>query len=375
MTPGSRTWVEVSLAAIVGNFETLKCIAGPQTEVAAVVKADAYGHGAAAVAGALEHAGARYFAVATAEEGVALRRSGLRGTILVLTGILPFEEEALIEYGLTPVVHSAAELAWLDQVAERRRRRLHYHFKLDTGLHRLGSCAGWEDARQAIAAAAHCELEGLMSHLASSESFADDSFGRQVAAFDQACRRLEPLLGPKAYLHLANSAAVLYGRRSAWKTMVRAGLALYGYVTAATGAAPPPLAGLRPALEWKARVLAVKTVAAGEAVGYGGTFRAAADARVAVVAAGYADGYPHALGNRGSVLVDGQIAPVIGAVSMDLLTVDVSGLREPARGASVTLLGAGGPAGIDARELARRAGTIPYVILCGIGARVARVYV
>lgn len=374
MTNRARSWVEVSLDAVTANFTLLKQAVGPAVEVMAVVKADAYNHGAAAVSAALQAAGGRYFAVAGAEEGAALREAGIGGSILLLGGVLPFEYELALNYNLTPVLHSPSELLAFEEFAARHGRRLAYHFKIDTGLGRLGSRAGAEEIAAAVRRASHCDLEGLMTHFASSENFADPSCGRQQEAFDEMRRRLGAFVTPSTRLHLSNSAAVVYGRRRAWQSMVRAGLALYGYVPPACGIPPATLEGLRPALTWKARVLAVKEMAAGSPIGYGGTFRAPANLRIAVIAAGYADGYPHCLGNRGAVVVKGRLAPVVGAVSMDLITADVTDCPAVAAGDTVTLLGGESGCVMDAVEMARRAGAIPYVILCGIGRRVARLH-
>ena len=178
------------------------------------------------------------------------------------------------------------------------------------------------------------------------------------------------------FLHLASSTPVAYGRRDAWQRMVRPGHAIYGYVSpVAKGTAPPRLLDVRPALTWKTAVLSVKDLPAGALVGYGGIFRATQPTRIAVLAAGYADGIPHRLSNKGRVIVKGQLAPILGAVSMDLTTIDITHCPPVAVGDAVTLLGSEAGLSIDAQQIARIAGTISYSVLCGIHARVKRIYV
>ncbi len=181
-------------------------------------------------------------------------------------------------------------------------------------------------------------------------------------------------LAPR-YIHSSATIPIAYGRREAWGNLVRPGHAIYGYVSPARGAAPPSLLAVKPALTWKAAVLAVKDLEAGALIGYGGMQRAERPMRIAVLAAGYADGIPHRLSNRGSVIVKGKLAPIVGAVSMDLTTIDVTGCPEVQAGDAATLLGLDGQIAIDAQQIARIAGTISYSVLCGISARVKRVFV
>jgi alanine racemase len=176
-------------------------------------------------------------------------------------------------------------------------------------------------------------------------------------------------------VHLSASIPIAYGRQAAWQDMVRPGHAIYGYVSPARGHAPPKMLDVKPALTWRATVLSVKEVPPGEFIGYGGMFRTAERTRVATLAAGYADGIPHKLSNKGSVIVHGQMAPILGAVSMDMTTVNVTHVPQTRAGDAVTLLGIEGNVRIDAQEIAKIAGTISYSVLCGIHARVKRIYV
>jgi alanine racemase len=174
---------------------------------------------------------------------------------------------------------------------------------------------------------------------------------------------------------MSSTNPIAYGRRSAWANMVRAGHSLYGYVSPAKGDAPAKILEVRPALSWRATILAVKDLPAGALVGYGGTFRTERPTRIAVLAAGYADGVPHRMSNRGKVIAGGQLVPVVGAVSMDLTTIDITDVPALGPGDTVTILGREGAAELNAQQVARWAGTISYMVLCGINARVPRVYV
>lgn len=359
-----RSWVEVSLGTIRANYRAVRAVVGEYAEVMPVVKADAYRHGAIEVSKALEAEGAPWLAVSNVEEGVALRRAGIGARILVMADFLPGEREALHEFGLTPVVHSLADIPLA---------RGPYHLKIDTGMGRLGTRAEPSEIVKAVAAGP-APFEGLMTHFASSGNFASPQTAQQIARFDGIVAALRGAgLAPR-YIHSSATIPVAYRRREAWGNLVRPGHAIYGYVSAARGA-PQPALHVKPALTWKAAVLAVKDLEAGALVGYGGIYRAEKPIRIAVLAAGYADGIPHRLGNRGSVIAKGKHAPIIGAVSMDLTTIDVSGCPDLAVGDAVTLLGSEGGISIDARQIARHAGTISYSVLCGISARVKRVYV
>jgi alanine racemase len=215
-----------------------------------------------------------------------------------------------------------------------------------------------------------------MTHFASAANYASSQTDEQTRVFTSVCSELARAGVNPPFLHLASSTPIAYGRRDAWQRMVRPGHAIYGYVSpVAKGDAPPRLLEVKPALSWKASVLAVKDLPAGALIGYGGIFRAPQPTRIAVLAAGYADGIPHRLSNKGRVIVKGQLAPILGAVSMDLTTIDVTHCPPVAVGDAVTLLGTEGSLAIDAQQIARVAGTISYSVLCGIHARVKRIYV
>ncbi len=369
-----RSWVEISRGQIAANFRAVRETVGPQVEVMPVVKADAYRHGAVEVSRTLEEQGARWLAVSSTDEGIALRSAGMEARILVMADFLPFTREAMLEYGLTPVIHSLEDLAELDRLAVRREQRIRYHLKLDTGMGRLGVCREMAAVGEAILSARHVDLEGLMTHFASAGNYGSPQTDEQVSRFHAIAEGLQRLGIRPRFFHLSSTIPIAYGRRFAWGEMVRPGHAIYGYVSPANGHAPGNILQVKPALTWRASILAVKDVPAGALIGYGGMFRAPRPMRVAVLAAGYADGIPHRLSNRGHVIARGKLAPMVGAVSMDLTTVDVTDVPALAVGDAVTLLGQEGKVSIDAQGIARAAGTISYSVLCGIHARVKRIY-
>ena len=371
-----RSWVEISLKQIADNFQAVRDVVGPGVEVMPVVKADAYRHGAVEVSRALTNAGARWLAVSNVEEGVILRERGITTRILVMADFLPGERAGLLEHNLTPVIHSLEDIREWDRWSERRGVASAYHLKIDSGMGRLGTRAPASEILAAVAAAKHANLEGLMTHFASAANYASSQTEEQLRVFMKVCGELARAGVNPPFLHLASSTPVAYGRKDAWQRMVRPGHAIYGYVSpVAKGDAPPRLLDVKPALTWKTAVLSVKDLPAGALVGYGGIFRAPQPTRIAVLAAGYADGIPHRLSNKGRVIVKGQLAPILGAVSMDLTTIDVTHCPPVAVGDAVTLLGSEGGLSIDAQQIARIAGTISYSVLCGIHARVKRIYV
>jgi len=371
-----RSWVEISLPQIAANFEAIRSVVGPKVEVMPVVKADAYRHGAVQVSRTLMNAGARWLAVSNVEEGVILRENGINARILVMADFLPAERAGLLDYNLTPVIHSLDDIQDWDRSNAQRGLNAPYHLKIDSGMGRLGTRAPASEILAAVQSAKHVPLEGLMTHFASSANYATAQTEEQSRAFQSICTDLAYAGVQPPYLHMSSSTPVAYGRRDAWQHMVRPGHAIYGYISpVAKGTAPPRLLDVRPALAWKAAVLAVKDLPAGALVGYGGMYRAPQPMRIAVLAAGYADGIPHRLSNKGRVIVNGQIAPIIGAVSMDLTTIDITSCPPVKPGDPVTLLGREGDHSIDAQQIARLAGTISYSVLCGIHARVKRIYV
>lgn len=363
----------VDLSAVAHNFRLLRDRAGGATEVLPVVKADGYGHGAVPVARRLAAEGARRFAVALLEEGLALRQGGISEDILLLSSGDPADAALLVRERLLPALWDVEQARGLAQAAgvagAGPSRPLRVHLKLDTGMGRLGIRPADLPAmigvlRQSTA----LSLAGTFTQFASAEDPDSEATGRQVREFEAALSALRAGGVDPGLVHASNSAAVLAFPAARFDA-VRPGIALYGV---------SPSEHLRdtalsPALTLETRVLSVKRVPAGTALGYGGTFVTARTTTVATLPIGYHDGFRRSLSGRSSVLLPGGKAPIVGAVSMDLTLADATdcGAEPGDRG---VLLGREGDEEIGAWDLARAAGTIPYEILCGIGARVPRTY-
>jgi alanine racemase len=342
-------------------------------QVLAVIKANAYGHGAIRIARALEEAGARWLAVADIEEGIELREAGLRSNILIFGALSVSDLAGVFDYQLTPTVASPSAGRALQAAAAARDARVRYHLKIDTGMHRLGfrhENLPW--TLPELLASSHLEMEAVYTHFATADEPEHPLFEQQRVAFEGACGTLAALGARPRYRHAANSAALLRDSR-VWYDFVRPGLLLHGVV-------PPPLATtirLRSVMSLTSRVVAVKDVRAGETVGYGARFRPDQPVRLAVIPAGYADGLDRRLEGRGHVLIRGRRAAIVGAVSMDMLTADVTDIGEVNPGDEVVFLGSQGESPLqtlDAREMASTISSIPYEVLCRLGARVHRLY-
>ena len=380
------TTARVDLAAVQDNYRALAAYlsreadlnrragaAAPAPGILAVVKANAYGHGAVRVARALRDAGADWLAVADIEEGIELRESGDRGRILVFGALSVSDVAGVFTHDLTPTVSSPGAAQSLGAASRARGTRLRCHLKIDTGMNRLGfRHDNLERTLPAVLGDPGLEVEAVYTHFATADEPEHPLFDTQRVRFETARAAVARHGAAPRLVHAANSAACLRDSRT-WADLVRPGLLLYGVV-------PPPLAAtvpLRPAMTLTSRVVAVKGAREGEGVGYGARHVAAAPETLAVVPAGYADGLDRRLEGRGAVLVRGRRAPIVGAVSMDMLTVDVTGIDGVSTGDEVVLLGTQGEASwqtIDAREMAAWIGTIPYEVLCRLGARVARRY-
>lgn len=381
------TSARVDLGAIRKNFAAIGAYVAAEAErnraagalpatppgVIGVVKANAYGHGAVPVARALVESGATWLAVADIEEGIELRDSGIRGRILIFGALSVSDVAGVFTHDLTPTLSSPAAARALATAAAARGVRLTCHLKVDTGLHRLGFRD--DNLRRSlpeVLASPSLDIEGLSTHFATADDAEDPLFETQRTRFDEAVATVRTLGADVRMVHAANSAACLRDSRT-WHHYIRPGLLLYGLV-------PPPMATtvpLTPAMTLASRVVAVKGIRRGERIGYGGRHVAAAPMTIAVVPAGYADGLDRRLEGRGAALVRGARAPIVGAVSMDMLTVDVTHIDGVSTGDEVVFLGTQGDASwqtIDAREMAAWIGTIPYEIVCRLGARVERRY-
>jgi alanine racemase len=370
MVQAARCYVEISRSRIASNYRSVRDAVGPGTQIIGVVKANAYGHGAVEVATVLAAEGAKWLAVSSVEEGITLRGAGIDCRVLIMAGVMRWEHEALREFRLTPVAHSLDDLRRFDEGGP-----LEVHLKVDTGMNRLGTRGTATEIAGAVTALRNVRVEGLLSHFASAADFTSTQTDEQIREFTGIGQALAALGVRPTLMHFASTNAIAYPRRSAWLSLVRPGHAIYGYVSPARGSAPRPVLAVKPALSWRARIISVKDVPAGSKVGYGGSFTALSPMRLAVLAAGYADGVPHRLSNKGSVIAGGRLAPIVGTVSMDLTTIDITNSPGMQAGDEVTLLGREGEVSLDAQQIARVAGTISYNVLCGISARVKRFYV
>jgi len=369
-----RAWVSIDLAALERNFRRLEARVAP-ARILAVVKADAYGHGAVEVARALEPLGVAGFGVATLAEGVELRDAGVGAPLLVLSPVPDDGLDVLFERSLVPVVSSLEGLRALRERAAARGEPIALHLKFDSGMTRLGLDPG--EAAAAIAlleGSAELRLEGLMSHLAEAEEPWARANAEQLAAYEALLTRAWPAAGGNLVRHLANSAGAIHSP-STRLDLVRIGIALHGYDPAGTVEEPDPAGlGLEPVMAIEGEIVQAREIAAGRRVGYGGRFTAPGPTRVAIVPLGYADGYSWRLGTRAEALVRGVRVPVAGSVSMDLTAIDITATGAGV-GDRVTLLGAQGEERISVFELAAHIGTVPYQLLCLFGLRLPRRFV
>ena len=391
-------WAEVSLGALADNFRAIRKFVNPPEEkrrtprkVLCIVKGNGYGHGGPQVAKALEKAGSDWFGVTCTEEGIAVREAGVRKPILVLTSFWPGEESRLIEYDLTAVIHRCEQLKELDRAAARvitkkggktGRKKVSFHLKMDTGMNRLGIAPSDVDcfARQ-FASCRHLELGGVFTHFASSEVLTNTRTGgqtqQQEERFHAALDRLRALGVDPGIVHLANSAGIV-ARPDTWADMVRPGAILYGYHPGYDPVEKRPeieaRLPLKPVMSLRTRIINLRNIPMGAGVGYNETFIAKRPSRIAVLAAGYGDGIHRSLGNRGSVLVRGALAPMVGIVSMDVTMIDVTDVPGAAIGDVVTIYGTDGEHVLPANVIARSIGTVTSDLLCAVSQRVPRLY-
>lgn len=344
---------------------------GREVKILSVVKANAYGHGAGQIARTLAASGSDAFGVASLEEGIELREGGIRSPILILAGAYPAQLDPLLRHRLTPTVCELEGLRWLERLARRRGMSLKFHLKVDTGMGRIGLSASEIDSwLSELSELKALKLEGVFSHFSYAEDVGGSYTQNQLKIFRRVLRRLREAGYAPSLVHLANSAAVIT-LPSAHFSMVRPGLMLYGIHPS------PKIADkvtLKPVLSWKTRILQLKGLPKGSSVSYGRTFVTKRKSLIAILPAGYADGYHRLLSNRGAVLVRGKRAPVVGRVCMDLTMVDVTGIRGVQQGDEVVLLGQQGREKISADEMAVWAETISYEVLTSISARVPRIY-
>ncbi len=378
---GRPVWAEISLQAILHNLRAIRKQVGAQRKILAVVKSNAYGLGAVPVAKALQKAGTEWFGVTCANEGVELREAGIRKRILILTGFWPGEEKRLIQNNLTPTVTRVDDLGHLERSAKAAggKSRLRFHLKINTGMNRLGISADEvESFARTLAGCKHIVLEGTFTHFASAEDFTARQTNEQEKVFLGCLERMRALGVSPGIVHMANSGAIC-ARPSTWADMVRPGAILYGYYQSFD---PPQKkqevmgqVALQPCLSLRARIISLRNVPVGEGVGYAARFVTKRPSRIAVINAGYADGVVRALTNRGWALVRGRRVPLVGTISMDLTTLDLTDVPEAVLGDVVTIYGKDGDASIEVSEVAHEIGTVTSDLLCALGRRVPKFYV
>jgi len=373
------TWTEVSLPRLRENFRSIQQHVGKQVTVCAVVKADAYGHGATECARALEQAGATWFGVTSTEEGVALRNAGVSARVLLMTGYWKDEEEEVVAHQLTPVVWDPWHIRRLARAAAKLQRApFPVHLKVDTGMARLGaSRRSLPDLLDLLSSNRALRLEGVCTHLKSAEILDAPDVRDQLECFAGIRKTIERAGVHTDYYHVANTAA-LASHPDTWNNMVRPGIALYGYhlhFSCDESSVPISVPLVKPVLSWKTRVLSLHEVGANASIGYDGAYVTSAPTRLAVLPVGYADGLSRQMSSRGRVLIHGAYASMVGNIAMDITTVDVTDLARVRVGDEVTLIGSDGSGCLTAWEQARIQGTIPYEVLCRIGGRVRREYV
>jgi alanine racemase len=376
-----KSWVEVSRAKIEGNVRAVQAVAGAGVEVLAVVKANGYGHDARSVAPLLVGAGWRWLGVSDVQEGERVRSALGAGTtrLLVMCGMEAADAPAIVAHGLTAVVWTVAHVVALERAARAAGTRVNVHLEIDTGMARQGVVPGpaLAEVAERLAESRWVCCEGVMSHLSSSEVAGSPVTAAQRERFGAALEQVLQAGIKPDFVHLGNTSAVDEGSTLGWirevagrmgaKAMVRTGLAVYGYCLEVAGGSGGLVSRLQPALTWKTHVIDVREVGAGDTVGYGATFTASGPMRLALLPVGYADGFRRAGSSGvgdGWVMIAGQRAPIVGRVSMNLTSVDVSGI-DVGVGDEVVLLGEG----VTAEDHARWSGTISYDILCGMKAR------
>ena len=368
------TWAEINLDALAANFHAVRERVGPRVKVMAVVKADAYGHGAVKCARRLAAEGADWFGVALPEEAVELRRAGIRQPILCLGGFWPGQERACIEHAIVPVVYRVDMVEAMNSAAREAGVIADVHVKIDTGMGRLG--LRYDEVGEFVDALLpfdHVRIDGVMTHFAAADDPDRDCFTNdQVARFKEAVNAFRVRGYSPTYEDMANSAAT-FAHPSTWGNMVRPGGVLYGlWRDILSPATEQP--DFRPVMSLRSQVSLLKHVHKGETLGYGCTYEASREMLVATLPIGYNDGYMRALSNRGRVIVRGRLAPVVGRISMDLTLIDVTDVPGVALGDRVTLLGEDGKLAVLAEDVANTAGTLSYEITCRISERVPRRY-
>ena len=367
-----RVWAEVDLAALRRNVGVVRGRLAPGTRILAVIKADAYGHGAIPIARACLESGVDFLGVGDSTEAIELRESGILAPILILGAVIEEEIGWIVSYDIRPTLHSRDMVYLLDEEAHRQGKRLKVHLKIDTGMGRLGaSPARALEVAARIQASPNLELEGLCTHFSSASGPDPAPTLEQLRTFESVCRRLTGM-GVQAPIRHAASSGALAALPSTHFNMVRPGIALYGIDP---GNLAPSGLTVEPILSLKTQITFLKGVRGETPVGYNRTHITTRSTRIATLPVGYNDGYPYLLSNKAQCLVRGVPARVVGTVTMDYTTIDVGHIPQARVGDEVILIGRAGEHAVTVVDLARQAGTIPYEIVCALGRRVRRVYV
>ena len=368
------TFAEINLDNLAFNYHSVRKFVGPGVDLMAVVKADAYGHGAVQCAARLEAEGVDWFAVATAEEGIELREAGIKNPMLVLGGFWPGQEIAILNFRLTPVIFRIDQARSIAEAARHQETSAMVHVKIDTGMGRVGVRLDDVDEFAAqLSTVKNLKMEGLMTHFAVADDPDATAFTNyQISNFNSAVETFNSHGHQPKYLDMANSPGAVVHPLSRGR-LVRIGGLLYGLGGDVLPAGfPHP--ELKPVMTIKSKIAQLKTIRRGESVGYGRTWTAGRETVVATIPIGYHDGLPRAVSNKGSFLINGKAAPVIGRVSMDWTTIDVTDVPGAAVFDDVTIIGESGAEFLKAEDLAALAGTISYEITCGISQRIPRRY-
>lgn len=363
------TWIEISLSTLTENYKIIRD-AAHKKPIMAIVKADAYGHGAVEVSACLQKEGVEWFGVAIPEEGIQLRKAGIKKPILVLSGFSPNQIDLIKSGNLTPAVYTSNILRLIDKLGVKLNKVIPIHLKIDTGMGRLGvSFSQLKSLIPQIKKMKCIKVEGLFSNLACADDITNPATEKQIRLFNDFAELLKKAGINPPLLHIANSSGIL-AHPGSLLTLVRPGLSLYGLKPS------PELPGkIKPVLSFYSRIYQIKELPAGFPVGYGATFRTPKAMRIGILPVGYADGFPRALSNKGYVLINGSICHIVGRVSMDLIAVSLDRAPEAKLYDTAVLIGKQENNQITPWNIALWSHTIPYEITCNLGKRCPRYYI
>ena len=389
MTSHRATIAEINLEAFRHNLRTIKMVVGPDTTIMAIIKADAYGHGAVKCAQAALKEGINHFGVGIIQEGIELRESGISSPILILGGVYPDETEELIKHNLSTSLSNTTLLNTISKQAKLNGKKIGVHIKVDTGMSRLGvKPENFSHLFKSVMNDKNLTIEGVFTHLARADEEGFQVTDNQISCFSKVLEKINIdnfselfNTNESLYIHSANTAGLLRFPESRFN-MVRPGISLYGSLpspvinrTLSMLLKEKGLAEFKPVMNWKTKVIQVQDLQKGTPVSYGGRYVTKRDSRIATLPVGYADGLSRRLSNKIDFLIKGKHAQQIGTICMDMCLVDVTDIQDISIGEEVVIFGNQGNAQIQVDELATKAETIPYEILCGVGKRVPRVYI